>query len=165
MTFWRVANKMEQRKELIGFCLFMRMETILSNFMGNWQSFTASLVLQIVMWRYRDVKEPLTPEEENKNYFLMITPVLTKPGHCVLSRRAKCPCFHPHTLQSILKVFFLSVFSPGEEAETGGAVVCNGCMVCQHLSFQSSWIFPSSYSTRRHVRRSWENRNCIARRE
>ena len=144
MVFWRVLNKLEQRKELIGFYLFMRMETSLSNFMRNWQSFTASLVLQIVMWLYRDAKEPLTPEQEKNTYFLMITPVLTKPGHCVLSRRAKCPCFHPHTLQSRLKVFFLSFFSPGDEAETGGAEVCNGCMVCQHLSFQRSWPFPSS---------------------
>ena len=145
--FWRVPNKMEQRKELTGFYLFMRMETVLSNVMRNWQSFTASLVLQIVMWRYRDAKEPLTPEQEKKkkkNYFFMITSVLTKPGYCVLSRRAKCPCFHPHSLQSRLKVLFLSFFFPGEDAETGRAEVCNGCMVCQHLSFQSSWLFPSS---------------------
>ena len=66
MMFWLVPNKMEQRKELIGFYLFMRMETILSNFMRNWQSFTASLVLQIVMWRYRDAKEPLIPEQEKQ---------------------------------------------------------------------------------------------------
>ena len=58
---------MEQRKELTGFYLFMRMETILSNFIRNWQSFTASLVLQIVMWHYRDTKEPLTPEEGKQN--------------------------------------------------------------------------------------------------
>ena len=64
MMFWRVPTKMEQRNEFIGFYLFMRMETILSNFMKNWQSFTASLVLQIVMWRHRDAKEPFTPEEE-----------------------------------------------------------------------------------------------------
>ena len=30
----------------------------------------------------------------------MITPVLTtKPGHCILSKRAKCLYFHPYTLQ------------------------------------------------------------------
>ena len=63
---------------------------------------------------------------------------ITKPGHCVLCRRAKCPCFHPHTLQSRLKVFFLSFFFPGDEAETGRTEVFNGYMVCQHLSFQSS---------------------------
>ena len=111
-------------------------------FMRNWQRFTASLVLQIVMWRYRDAKEPLIPEQGKTNYFLMITPVLTKPGHCVPSRRAKCPCFHPHTLQSRFKVFFLSFFFPCDEAETGREEDFNAYMVCQHLSFQSSWIFP-----------------------
>ena len=67
--FWRVPNKMEQRKELTGF--YVSLETILSNFKRNWQSFTASLVLQIVMWCNRDAKELLAPE---KNYFLVITP-------------------------------------------------------------------------------------------
>ena len=69
--FWRVPNEMEQRKELIGFCIFMRMETVLSNFMRI-DSFTASLVLQIVMWCNRDAKELLAPK--NNNYFLVITP-------------------------------------------------------------------------------------------
>ena len=134
--FWRVPNKMEQRKELIGFYLFMRLETILSNVMRNWQRFTVSLVLQIVIWHYRDAKEPVTPEQEKeKNYFLMTTPVLTKPGHCVLSRWATCPCFHQHILQSRLEVFFLSFVFLGDEAETGRAKVFNGYMVCQHLSF------------------------------
>ena len=60
MMFWRVPNKMEQRKELTDF--YVSLETILSNFTKNWQSFTASLVLQIVMRRNRDAKEPLTSE-------------------------------------------------------------------------------------------------------
>ena len=144
MMFWIMPNKMQQRKELIGVYLFMRMETILSNFVRNWQSFTASLVLQIVMWRYRDAKELLIPEQEKANYFLMITPVFTNPGHCVPSRRAKCPCFHPHSLQSRLYLVFYFYFSSGDEAETSRAEVFNGCMVCQHLLFQSSCIFPSS---------------------
>ena len=144
MMFSLAPNKMDQRKEPIGFYLFIRMETILSNFVRNWQSFTASLVLQIVMWRYRDAKEPLIPEQGKTNYFLMITPALTKPGHCVPSTQAKCPCIHPHSLQSRFKLFFLSFFLPGDEAETGREEVFNGYMVWQHLSFQSSWIFPSS---------------------
>ena len=52
---WRVPNKMERRKELIGFYVFMK-------------SFTAGLVLQIVIWGNRDAKEPLTPENNNNNY-------------------------------------------------------------------------------------------------
>jgi len=42
MMFWHVPNKMEQRTELIGFyvCVFMRIETILSNFMRNWQFYS-----------------------------------------------------------------------------------------------------------------------------
>ena len=66
MVFWRVLNKLEQRKEPIGLYVCMRIETVLSNFMRNWQSFTASLELHIVMWRNSDVKEPLTPEREKK---------------------------------------------------------------------------------------------------
>ena len=65
---WRVPNKMERRKELFGFYVFMKIETILSNFVRNWQSFTASMVLQIVIWGNRDAKEPLTPENNNNNY-------------------------------------------------------------------------------------------------
>ena len=144
MMFWRVPNKMEQTKELIGFCLFMRMETILSNFMRNYRVLHRAWYADcnvMLPWRQRTVD---TWTRKNNKYFLMITPVLTKPGHCVWSRRAKCPCFHPHTLQSRLKVFFLSFFFPGDEAETGRTEVFNGYMVCQHLSFQSSWIFPSS---------------------
>ena len=83
-----------------------------------------------------------------KNYFSMITAALTKPGHCVLSRRAKCPCFHPYTLQSRLwPVWFKVAFPPCDEAETGRVEVFNGYIVCQHQSFQSSWLFPSSEGT------------------
>ena len=120
MLFWRVPNKMEQRKELIGF--YVSLETILSNFTRNWQSFTASLVLQIVMWRHRDAREPLTPERKP----WVITPAPTKPCHSVLSRRAKCPCFHQYTLESRLWPMHLSKTFPffsGEEAETGRAEV------------------------------------------
>ena len=161
--FWLVLNKMEQRKELIGFYLFMRMETILSNFMRNWQSFTASLALQIVMWRYRDAKEPLIPEQEKTNYFLMIAPVLTKPGHCVPSRRAKCPCFHPHSLQSRLEVFFLS-FSPGMKQKLAGRRFLMATWSVSICRFRAH-AFSLHHSTRRHVRRSWESWNCVARRE
>ena len=38
------------------------------------------------------------PTNKKPNYFLVITPALTEPGHCVLSRRAKCTCFHPYSL-------------------------------------------------------------------
>ena len=89
-------------------------------------------------WRQRTV-------DTWKKTFLVITPAFTKPGHSVLSRQAKCPRFHPYTLESRLwpMRFFKTSFS-SEEAETGRAEVFNGYMVCQQLSFQSSWLFPSS---------------------
>ena len=108
MMFRRVPNKMEQTKELNGFYVFMRMETILPNFMRNWHSFTTSLVQQIVMWRNRDAKE--RSHIKNNNYFLVITPAFTEPGHCVLSRRAKCPRFHPYTLWTIAYAIFFFFF-------------------------------------------------------
>ena len=40
-----MAGKMEQRRDLLGVYVFMRMQTVLSNFMRNLQNFTASLVL------------------------------------------------------------------------------------------------------------------------
>ena len=144
MMFRRVPNKMEQTKELNGFYVFMRMETILPNFMRNWHSFTTSLVQQIVMWRNRDAKE--RSHIKNNNYFLVITPAFTEPGHCVLSRRAKCRCFSPYTLQSRLWPMRLKSPShspPPAEAETGRAEVFNGYLVYPCLSFQSSWLFPS----------------------
>ena len=42
--------------------------------------------------------------------FFITTAALTKPGHCVLSRRAKYPCFHPCTLQSRLWPMQLLLF-------------------------------------------------------
>ena len=161
--FWLVPNKMEQRKELIGFYLFMRMETILSNFMRNWQSFTASLVLQIVMWPWR--QRTVDTWTRKTNYFLMITPVLTKPGHCVPSRQAKCPCFHPHSLQSRPKLFFsfllFSLVMKQKLVWRRFLMHTWSVNICRFRAHE----FSPHHSTRRHVRRSWESLNCVARRE
>ena len=156
--FWRVPNEMEQRKELIGFYIFMRMETILSNFMRI-DSFTASLVLQIVMWCNRDAKELLAPE---KNYFLVITPA---PQSLVIvsyldDKMSMFSPIHPtvQTMACATFFFFLHLFSSGEEAETGRAEVFNGYMVCHFRAHD----FSPHHSTRR---RSWTSWNCIAKRE
>ena len=157
--FWRVPNKMELRKELIGF--YVSLETILSNFTRNWEFYSELGVTECNVtqpWRQRTV-------DTWKKTFLVITPAFTKPGHNVLSRQAKCPRFHPYTLESRLwpMRFFKTSFS-SEEAETGRAEVFNGYMVCQQLSFQSSYFSPH-HSTKKHVRCSRKSWNRIAKRE
>ena len=76
MMFWRVPNKMEQRKELIGF--YVSLETILSNFPRNWQEFYSELGVADCKvtqpWRQRTV--------DTWKKTLVITPALTKPGQC-----------------------------------------------------------------------------------
>ena len=150
--FWRVSNEMEQRKELIGVYVFMRMETILSNFMRNWQSFTVSLVLQIVMWRKSNAKEPSTPEKNN--YFSMITPASQSLVTVSYLDEQNVHVFThaPYGPDYGLCDFFL--FS-GEEAETG-RVDTWSVNICHFRAHD----FPPDY-----IRRSWKSWQCIEKRE
>ena len=135
MMFWRVPNKMEQRTELTGFyvVVFMRIETIMSNFMRNWQFYNELGVADCnvtQLWCQRTVDTWKKLLADNASTY------------CVQTRWAKCPCFHPNTLQS--RLWPVQLYFLGEKAETGRAEAFNRYMVCQYLSFQSSWLFPSS---------------------
>ena len=99
-----------------------------------------------------------------KKYFLVITPALTKPGHCVLSRRAKCPCFHPYTLQSRLWPMQLLGFPPYDEEAIVTAEVFMNTRSINSCFFRAHGLF-LHHCTRSHLRRSWESSHCIARRE
>ena len=111
-------------------------------------------------WRQRTVDTWRRIKQTNK---LLLDEVLTKHGRCVLSRRAKCPCFHPHTLQSRLKVFFLSFPSVMMQKLVGRRFLTHtwSVNICRFRAHE----FSPHHCTRRHVRRSWESWNCIARRE
>ena len=163
--FWLVPNKLEQRKEPIGFYLFMRMETILSNFYEELTEVYSELGIAdcnvTLPWRQRTVDT----WTRKTNYFLMITPVLTKPGHCVPSRQAKCPCFHPHSLQSRPKLFFsfflFSLVMKQKLVWRRFLMHTWSVNICRFRAHE----FSPHHSTRRHVRRSWESWNGVARRE
>jgi len=97
-----------------------------------------------------------------KKTFLVITPALTKHGHSVLSRRAKCPCFHSYTLEPmrLFKLFFLQVRKQkliGRRflMDTWSVNIC-------HFRVHD---FSLHHSTRKHARCSWKSWNCIAEKE
>ena len=145
--------------------------SLVSTHLWGWrqscQSFTASLVLQIVMWRYRDAKEPLTPEEENTKLLLDDNASTHKAWS---SRRAKCPCFHPHTLQSRLKVFFLFFsfflfFLAVMKQKLVGRRFVMATWSVSICRFRDHEFSPHHSTRNAFVRRSWESWNCIARRE
>ena len=168
--FWRVLNKTEQKKELIGFFVFIKMETILSNLMRKWQSFTKCLVLHIVMWRNCDSKEPFTPgkdKQQQQNYFLKMSPSLTKPGHCVLFRRVKCPYFHKYRPCPMRLNFICCFLSPFLQVIKQKVVGRRFLMATWSVNICHFRVhdFSLNHSTRRHFRRRWESSNCIARRE
>ena len=119
------------------------------------ESFTVSLVLQIVMWCKSNAKEPSTPE---KNYFSMITlasqslvtvSYLDEQNVHVFTHAPYSPCD-----------FFL--FS-GEEAETGRLDTWS-VNICHFRAHD----FSPDYITRmviHAVRRSWKSWQCIEKRE
>ena len=117
-----------------------------------------------------DAKEPLKPgknKQQQQNYFLKMTPALTKPGHCVLFRRVKCPYFHKYRLCPMRLNFvccFLSLFLQVIKQKVVGLrfLMATWSVNICHFSVHD---FSPNHSTRRHFRRSWEGWNCIARRE
>ena len=159
--FWCVPNEMEQRKELIGFYVFMRIETILSNF-TRIDSFTASLVLQIVMWCNRNAKEPLAPE---KNYFLVITPA---PQSLVTVSYLDEQNVHvftctPYSPDYGLCNFFFSIcFLQVRKQKLVGRRFLMDTWSVNICHFRAH-DFSTHHSTS--VRRSWKSWNCIAKRE
>ena len=86
----------------------------------------------------------LTPETK---YFFIITSALTKPGHCALSRRAKCLSspIHP-TVQTMASAASVFVFSFDDEAKRGRSGFYNGFNVCQQL-LELMIFSPPHYST------------------
>ena len=76
-------------------------------------------------------KKKLTSETK---YFFIITSALTKPGHCALSRRAKCLCLHLYTLlsrlwpQQLLFLFFLSMMK--QKGVSRGFIIATRSVNC-----------------------------------
>ena len=147
-----MLNEMEQQQQ-------QQRNSFVSTFLWGWRQScqTSKELTELcgqfgvahVTWRNRDAKEPL--------YFFMMTPALTKPDHCVLSRRAKC-LFFTHTPYSpdyglcSFCLLVLLLFSSDDEGETGRTEVFYGYKVCQQLSEQTFCdLDPRQYHSSDHM--------------
>ena len=142
MIFWCVSNKMEQRKELIGLYVFMRMETILSNSMRNWRQRTADT------WNNNNNKQITSWWQRQHSQSLVTVSCLDEQNVHVFTCKPYSPDY------GLCDVFFFLVFFQVMKQKLVGRKFFKYAWSVNICHFRAH-DFSLHHSTKRHVRRSW----------